>query len=177
MLSKITSLTYDLLTSVNSVFNKQCRVYVAKGTLDEGDIPASIADLQTLYAGAEAKFVFLGNLSESGSKIGWKQNTVAIDFGTVPSNTDITGSLISLMCDEEMLGFVESQIGEHSFLFVPDKGDDTLFCALSGVTMSHEGEIPIVGKSDTAKITLTLSANVNKVTDAVKFKKGLTVGV
>jgi hypothetical protein len=169
MLTKITTLTYDLLTSVNSVFSKQCRVYVAKGSMEEADIPTDRASLQALYTGAEAKFVFLGNLSESGSKIGWKQNSIAIDFGSINTNTDITGTLISLMCDKNMLGFIETQVGEHSFLFIPDKGDDTILCALSGVTMSHEGEIPVVGKNETAKITLNLTANVNKVTDAVKF--------
>lgn len=170
-LTKITGLDYTLLTAVNSVFNKQCRVYIAKGNFDEADIPTDKTELTALYTGETAKLVFLGNLSESGSKIGWKQNTMAIDFGTIPTNTDITGSLISLMCDEAMLSFVETQIGDHSLLFVPDKGDDSLFVALSGITMSHEGEIPIVGKSESAKITLTLTANANKVTDVVKFKK------
>ena len=168
--TKITGLTYSLATAVNSVFAKQCRVYVAKGSLASGDIPATTTELAALYD-ETGDFVFLGNLSESGSKLGWKQNSIAIDFGSVPTSTDVTGTLISLMCDEEMLGFIEEQIGEHTFLFVPDKGDGKIFCALSGVTIAHEGEIPIVGKSDSAKITLTLTANVNKVTDAVKFKK------
>ncbi len=170
MLTKITGLTYSLATAVNSVFSKQCRVYVAKGTIGTDDIPTTKTALEALY-GDTGSFVFLGNLSESGSKLGWKQNSIAIDFGSVNTSTDITGTLISLMCDEEMLAFIESQIGEHSFLFVPDKGDGSIFCALSGVTIAHEGEIPIVGKSESAKITLTLTANTNKVTDAVKFKK------
>ncbi|MFA7057596.1 MAG: hypothetical protein WC155_08575 [Candidatus Cloacimonadales bacterium] len=170
MLSKITGLTYALATAVNSVFNKQCLVYVAKGSFATADIPATSTELAALYDGT-GEFAFLGNLSESGSKIGWKQNSIPIDFGTIPSSTDVTGTLISLMCDEEMLSFIESQIGEHSFLFIPKSGDDSLFVALSGVTISHEGEIPIIGKSETSKITLTLTANVNKVTDAVKFKK------
>lgn len=171
MLSKIESMSYDIITSVKNVFTKNCRVYISQGAFETSEIPTDKASVLGLIEGENKKFSYLGNLSNSGSSIGFEQQVVDIDFGSVGTNFKINGTLNSIMLDENMLNFASNHIGIYSILMIPDGDDGTTFCSLNGINITTKGTIPIVGGKDVATITLSLAATVDRLEDCLKFKR------
>lgn len=154
---------------VNKVMGKKCRIYIAKGTFDTADIPDTVSELSALYGGATPKFIPFGNTEGNGSNVTWNQKTKKLAFSTVGLGFTITGKMVNVTVCKEMFAFIDDlTTGMYSLLFVPD-GDDSTFFALSGVSITHEGDLPLDKEDDIAKITFTLSRDADKLTDVIKL--------
>jgi hypothetical protein len=60
----------------------------------------------------------------------------------------------------------------YSLLFVPE-GVNNIFFALNGVTITTEGNLPIVDGDALAKITFKTFRHANLIEDVVKFEEFL----
>lgn len=169
-LSKIAKINEGFKHQLNKLLAKKCRIYIAMGEFDETDIPTDKAELATLYS-ATGSFLPLGDMDNSGSNISWTEKTYKTDFSTVGMGYDVNGNFVGVTVTAEMLDFVSDLgHGAYSFLFVPDKTDD-IFFALSGVTLTTDGNLAVVEGDTPSKITFKASRGANKITDVVKFKE------
>lgn len=170
-LKKITTPALGFTHKANKILCKKCRVFIAEDDFAVADIPATKAALLALHEGAEAKFVPFGDLDSKGSSIKWKQNSVAIDFSEIPTDTEVTGTLINVTLTKEMIAFVDSMgTNAFSFLFIPD-GDTETFFAVSGVSVKHEGSLPVVEENELGKVTFSLNRKANQIADVIKLEK------
>jgi hypothetical protein len=156
---------------LNKILNEKCRAHIAEGSFTDADIPTMKKDLHDLYNGVSAPFNPFGDLDGTGSKISWTEKTYELDFTTVGLNVEVTGSLVSVTITSDSLKFA-SNLGqkEYSLLIVPD-GTDNIFFALSGVTLTTEGDLGIVENDHVSKITYKIFRKANKIEDVVKFKE------
>ena len=176
MVNKITQITHNPITAINSVLKKKCSVYVAQGSLEDGEFPTTKEELAAMIDESTGDFVFLGSLTSSGSSIKAVQTAIKIDFGSIPGDTEVTGDLINICVTDEMIGWVESAIGNHCFLLIPKDSDDEVYI-INGITFTYELSLPVVGSGELATITLKLDGSVNKLSDLLKITRGLPTGV
>ena len=169
-LSPITSMNQGFPQKPTDLFKQKCHAYLAKGDFSTTDIPENIADLTDLYTGINPKFKPIGVLDNAGSNVTWSQKTAKTDFHTIGMGTELTATLVLLTISEDTIDFT-ADIGddEYSILFIP-QGTNNIFYALSGVTLTTEGNIGIVDGDNFAKITLKAFREANKLTDILIFK-------
>ena len=174
-LSQVTDLNSGLgytMADVNKVFRKKCRVYVAKGSFTDEDIPENAMEVLGLYDPENTppgSFIPLGRLNEEMGKISWEQEKIPIDFGTIPGKTTITAEMKSIMCTPEMVDWVDGATakGELSFLFVPDGDEGKTFLAISGVNIVTKGEMSL--KGDLAVVTFEIEEKTDYLTTKLLF--------
>ena len=173
-LTKITDLNDGAgftMSDLNKIFKKKCRVYVSQGRFEEADIPTSKADVFALYdPEGMPTFIPLGRLNEEMGKIGFEQEKIKIDFGTIPGKTTVTSEMHSLMLNPEMMEWLDGDTakGELSFLFRPDGDEGNVFLALNGVTITSKGEFLL--KGDLSTVDLMIEEEANKIGDKILFK-------
>lgn len=168
-LIKITTPADGFPFEANQVLAKKCNIYIAKGTFDTEDIPDSASELTALYSGTGAKFVPFGDSEGGSSNLTWTQKTKKLAFSTVGLGYSIAGKIVNVTVCKDMFAFIgDLTTGMYSLLFVPD-GDTKTFFALNGVSITTEGDIPLDKDDDVAKITFTLSRDVDKLADVVKY--------
>jgi len=152
------------------IFAKKHYVYIAKGTIDQSDIPATSTALKELFEGALAPFKPMGTMGPNGSRVKSTQNTIPVDFGKVGTGFSIEGSLNGFTFVEDSIRFVDSLgMDKYSLLFIP-KGDGKRFCALSGVTITTETDIGIVD-DDPSKIIYHIAGETNTLADMIIYRK------
>ena len=152
------------------LFKYKSSAYIARGFFTLADMPETITELIALYSGPSAKFKALGTLDNTGSNITWSQKTAKTDFHTIGMGTEITATLVILSISDDTITFTSDLgDGEYTLLFIP-QGIDNIFYAISGVTLTTEGNIGIVDGDNFGKITLKAFREANKVSDILKFK-------
>ncbi len=167
-LQKITVPDGGFVHGANRLLNKKCRVYVAKGTFETADIPATKVALKALYEGASLKFVPLGTMDKTGSEVDFKTTSYECDFYDEKVDNEFVGTLQSMTVNAEMITFCDSLGGMYSLLFVPD-GDDATFFALNGISMLPNGKLPIVNDKP-GIITFNIKRTANLISDVIKIK-------
>ena len=155
---------------VNSVLQGKCNVFIARGEFLPSDIPATKQALANLINGTDSPFLPVGDMDATGSNITWTEKTIDVDFSTLGAGFDINGTFVSITVNRNMFQFI-SELGHnrYSFLFVPE-GTDDIFFAVSGVTITTEGNLGVV-EDGLSKITFKVSRKANKITDVIKFAK------
>lgn len=168
-LTKITTPANGFPFEANNVMGDKCKIYIAKGKFDTEDFPVTKSELSALYSGATPKFIPFGDSEGGSSNVSWTQKTKKLAFSTVGLGFTITGKLVNVTVCKEMFSFIAELTTEmYSLLFVPD-GKDSIFFALNGVSITHEGDLPLDKEDDVAKITFTLSRDADKLTDVIKY--------
>jgi len=155
---------------LNDVLQQKCNVFIAKGEFNQTEIPSSPAELLALITEPSNQFLPLGDMDATGSNITWSEKTIEVDFSTLGAGYEITGTLVSITVNAQMLQFItELGYSRYSFLFIPE-GVEDLFFAVSGVTVTSEGNLGVV-EDGLSKITLKIARKANKITDVIKFEK------
>jgi hypothetical protein len=153
---------------INKVFKSKCFVYIAEGKFDDTEMPNTITALKALYTGSLAPFVPFGRMEANGSQIEWEEQSIAIDFGEIPTGVEVNGELKGITFSKEMLSFVDEKgLNEYSFLFVPD-GKENIFAAVSGVNIKSKGKMNVVGDG-LSGISWLLNRKGNNISDIVLF--------
>jgi len=155
---------------INDVLQGKCYIFIAKGEFLNSDIPATKTALNTLINGSSSPFLPLGDMDATGSNITWSEKTIDTDFSVIGAGYDITGTFVSITVNRRMFQFItELGYDRYSFLFLPE-GTDDVFFAVSGVTVTTEGNLGVV-EDGLSKITFKVSRKANKITDVIKFRK------
>ena len=155
---------------LNDVMQGKCNIFIAKGEFNSSDIPATQFQLQSLMSGSGSPFLPLGDMDATGSNIAWTEKTIETDFSTLGTGYEITGTFVSITVNKNMFQFLtELGYSRYSFLFIPE-GVDDIFFAVSGVTVTTEGNLGVV-EDGLSKITFKVSRKANKITDVIKFAK------
>ena len=153
------------------VLARKCRLYIAKGNIDNVVPPATIAALTALFTGTTAVYVPLGDMDNAGSNISWVERTYDIDFETIGLGYDITGTFVGVTVTEAMLDFCTNLGGDqYTILCVPD-GVNNIFFAMSGVSLTTEGSLNVVENDGVSKITFKASRKADNLTDVVKYRE------
>jgi hypothetical protein len=170
-ISKISNISNGFAHRANRLLTASHRVFIARGNFDNIALPSTIAAIKALYEGSSATFLPLGDMDGGGSVLNWVQRQYETDFSTVGLGVDVTATLVGITVMESMLDFASDLgNGEYTLLFVPDNINNVFF-ALSGVTLTTEGNLNIVEKDSVSKITFKASRKANKLTDVIKYKE------
>jgi hypothetical protein len=153
---------------INDVLRGKCNIFIAKGEFNTVDIPTSKSQLASLINDTDSPFLPIGDMDATGSNITWSEKTIETDFSTLGAGYEVNGVFVSITINKNMFQFV-SELGfsRYSFLFIPE-GTDDIFFAVSGVTVTTEGNLGVV-EDGLSKITFKVSRKANKITDVIKF--------
>jgi len=155
---------------INDILKGKCFIYIAKGEFQTSDVPTNKNGLTNLISGSTSPFLPLGDMDATGSNVSWSEKTIETDFSTLGAGYEVTGTFVSITVSKKMLNFIDG-LGNarYSFLFVPE-GTDDVFFALSGMTVTTEGNLGVV-EDGLSKITFKVSRKANKLTDVIKLAK------
>ncbi|MFA6911187.1 MAG: hypothetical protein WCQ59_08705 [Candidatus Cloacimonadaceae bacterium] len=161
------------INDFKNILKCKMHAYLAYGTLADGEIPTTLAELGTLQS---TYFSALGDLSKDPIEYGWARETEELHAGKKRGLLNIVGSIKCANVGKDMIDLLDEagMDGDCTILFVPFK-NPTSPSALNpakavivrGVSIVDNGKGN--GNNKYGEVVLEFNAQPDKIGDSIKI--------